>query len=674
MRKVAAVLALAALAVVTSPAPAALASTTTEPVVVVGIPGLQWKDVSANRTPALWRLARAGSVGSLSIRSAADVTCQADGWLTVGAGNRVKVPGPCGAVPPVSVQGAGATVGGFAAITKVNHGLGFGAVPGILASAMTSAGAGCVSAVGAPAALGAADRTGTVAVFAATLSATALGACPVTLVSGPTVVTPADSARADALVAAVDAARPPGSVLIVLGLADTDPSERAHLHVAIASGGPYGPGRLSSQSTRRAPYVQLIDVTPTLLGLSGASAAPGVAAAVDGQPWRQVGHRPSSLASLVEADRSAGAVRSAVLVVVTFLVVLAVAGMVATVLAWRRGTGHRPALWLLFVALSGPVASYLANLTPWLRSDHATLTALGVTALVAVLIGSVAHALALRRSAVLAAGAVTGLTVVVLVADVVSGSRLQLDSVLGYSPLVAGRFMGFGNVAFGVLGAAAVLCATSIAMVRGRGAWPVVVPIAVVVVAADGVPMWGSDIGGVLSLVPAFAVLTLLCARKRLSVGRAVLIGAAAVAVVFLLGLLDYARPAASRTHLGRFVGKVLHGGAWTVLDRKAHAGVDLLTANVGTLIVPVIVGVVVWLVLRPRPRLARAYEDHPELRFGLISLVVLALIGLVVNDSGLAIPAVAVLLGVPYVLAVLLHDTAGNGTEPPRDDPRVLP
>ena len=95
----------------------------------------------------------------------------------------------------------------------------------------------------------------------------------------------------------------------------------------------------------------------------------------------------------------------------------------------------------------------------------------------------------------------------------------------------------------------------------------------------------------------------------------------------------------------------MLHGGAGTILDRKWHSDVDLLTANAGTLFVPVAAAVALWLVLRPRPRLARNYARHPELRYGLISLAVVSLLGLVVNDSGVAIPAVAVLLAVPYTL-----------------------
>jgi hypothetical protein len=220
-----------------------------------------------------------------------------------------------------------------------------------------------------------------------------------------------------------------------------------------------------------------------------------------------------------------------------------------------------------------------------------------------------------------------------------------------------------------VLGTSAMLLATSLAI--KRPGWRGVLAVAVVAVLADGAPMWGSDVGGVLALVPGFAIMVLLCRGVTLSWQRLLVIGTAAVAVVLAFALADYARPASAQTHLGRFIGQLLHGGAGTVVSRKLHSDLALLTANVGTLVVPVIAAVVLLLILRPRPRLARGYARHPELRYGLLSLAVLALVGLVVNDSGLAIPAVAVLLGVPYVMTVLGGDTS---TRLPPGEQHVLP
>ena len=73
------------------------------PVILIGIPGLRWTDMSAAATPALWRLAQPGSVGSLVVTAAASRTCPADAWLTLNAGARAAAPhpgaGPCPAAP-----------------------------------------------------------------------------------------------------------------------------------------------------------------------------------------------------------------------------------------------------------------------------------------------------------------------------------------------------------------------------------------------------------------------------------------------------------------------------------------------------------------------------------------------------------------------------------------------
>ena len=77
------------------------------PVVLVGIPGLRWTDVSATATPVLWRLAEEGSVGSLVVHTISSRTCPADGWLT-----RTWAPAPpCRIVGPGRARSPGSLPG-----------------------------------------------------------------------------------------------------------------------------------------------------------------------------------------------------------------------------------------------------------------------------------------------------------------------------------------------------------------------------------------------------------------------------------------------------------------------------------------------------------------------------------------------------------------------------------
>ncbi|HEY2443737.1 MAG TPA: hypothetical protein VGI31_11415, partial [Streptosporangiaceae bacterium] len=95
----------------------------TGPIVLVGIPGLLWTDVSRQATPALWQLALDGSPGNLVVHaaSAAALACPAGGWLTLNAGARASAPraasGRCAALPAVTPSQA--APGGRAVPAKV---------------------------------------------------------------------------------------------------------------------------------------------------------------------------------------------------------------------------------------------------------------------------------------------------------------------------------------------------------------------------------------------------------------------------------------------------------------------------------------------------------------------------------------------------------------------------
>lgn len=637
-------------------------------VVVVGVPGLRWDDLSPGGTPTLWRLAGAGAVGSLSVATARPVTCPVDGWLTLGAGNRARGPAPvagaCPAGPRVSggADSGPAEVAGFDGLVRDNRRLTYGAELGALAAALRRTGS-CVTAVGPDAALAAAGPDGRVDAFAGGPAvAGTYTRCPVTVVGLPGVS--ADrrtaAAAADARLGAVDGARPPGSELLVVGLSETEPG-RARLHVAIAAGGRYPAAELVSASTRRAPYVQLIDVAPTVLNDLG-RAAPAVMA---GQPWASSGARGTGTAALVAAlvDHDRAATEQLRLTGRFFEALVAgqfVLFPLAALAARRRagGFGRRRLLRLVEMAGLGCAAvlpaTYLANLVSWWRTGQPLAALLAAVAVADAGVVGLALAGPWRRQPLGPAGAVAGTTAAVLALDLLTGARLQLSSVAGYSPLVAGRFAGIGNIAFGVLATAALLAATAAATGRPRrSALRAVAGVGAAAVVVDGAPTLGSDFGGVLAVVPAFALLAMLLAGVRVTGRRLLAAAAGAVVVVVVFGLLDYARPAGVQTHLGRFVGQLLHGGAGTVVRRKVAAEAGTLTTSLLTLLVPVAVAIVVGALVRPPGWLRAAFAQAPALRAGLVATVVMGVVAALVNDSGVIIPAVAMTVAIPLTIAV---------------------
>jgi len=682
---------------------------TGQPVILVGVAGLRWEDVDESVTPNLWRLADASALGAMSIRTTTRWTCPTAGWLTISAGERAvddptpELPARCNPPRRPEASGVGAEVPGFADLRSRNADGRYSADIGLLGTTVTAAG-GCITAVGRGAALAAADSSGRLPSYLrskARLDAATFDRCDLTIVDAgslapPTLTRPEDEGPELRRLVAVDrrigrvlAAAPTQATVIVVGMADR--STTPHLTVVAARGpGPdgstYDERWLTARSTRRTALVQLTDVLPTVLGLLGLD-QPSTAIGSQVRPDGSRPPLPGAIDELVDADTKAQVASRFTPHFFTVLVVSQLLLYGAAAVALRRrwgGTARRARVMqamrrtaLVFAAV--PVSTYLANLVPWWQATH-PLSALALSLLVALL---AVTALALlgpwRRQLLGPFGAVAAITGLVLLVDVVTGSTLQLSSLMGYSPLVAGRFYGFGNLAFSLFATGMLLAVTAVAdtLVRNdqrRAAVAVVVVTGVVAVLVDGWPRWGSDFGGVLALVPGFAVLALLVAGVRVSWWRAALIGLAAAATIAVVAYLDWRNPTADRSHLGRFVQQVIDGEATTIVQRKLEANLRAFRNYLLALIVPIGFAFVVLVLMRPvasrAAALGRAYDRSLTLRSGVIAVLVTLGIGFAVNDSGIAIPAVALFVAIPLILAASVRalelDEAEGAAPPP--------
>jgi hypothetical protein len=463
---------------------------------------------------------------------------------------------------------------------------------------------------------------------------------------------------------------------LVLVVAPTAPRGPAQLTVAAASGPGFRPGQARSATTRRNGFVTLPDIAPTVLDFLGVD----IPDAITGTAIVSGGGGVSShtFASMVDDDEVARFRDRATGPASVTFIVLQVVGYALAALALTRWRRARPWVeWLLLVPLAQAPLAFLSGLV---RYDALTVPGYVV---IHVVTGAALAGLALvagraleRRlgaaSALVAPLALLVLTLLVLLVDIAVGGPLQLNTVFGYSPTVAGRFAGWGNLTFSLVAAAALIAmsgAWSFASLRAGARAPrrrqralaLVAASLFVVVLADGLPSLGSDVGGVLALVPAGAVLVLLLAGVRLSWTRLVLIVAGTAAVLVTFALVDLSRPEDSRTHLGRLAAKVLHadnGGVATVLHRKVQANVGILTSSVWTWVIPIALAFLSFLLWRRPGSLAAVEERMPGLRAGLVASLIAGIVGFALNDSGIAVPAMMLAVVLPY-LAFLLVRTA---------------
>ena len=91
------------------------------------------------------------------------------------------------------------------------------------------------------------------------------------------------------------------------------------------------------------------------------------------------------------------------------------------------------------------------------------LAVVGSVGVFVAIISSVALLGPWRRALLGPVGVVSAATMVVLAADVMTGSRLQLSSLMGLQPVVGGRFYGMGNVTFALFATATILLCIAVA-------------------------------------------------------------------------------------------------------------------------------------------------------------------------------------------------------------------
>ena len=710
--------ALAAAAVSTTSAPGTASSSRPAPVVVLGTDNLTWADIQAQASrhragdhadsdrvdsaaTHLLSFASANEPMNLSVRTPADRTCSADGWLTLGRGTRASAlkpadscAGPTTAVPDdtplVRTLGNDVSIQAVGPETQLATG-----APGSPPSPSVSLAPSLPEALSAGADL--------------TIVDTARDA---------STDTDRITALDDALRQAQEQASP-GTRIVIASLADDeDPGpQMAVLPAGTASARGTSSGFVVGTSTHRPGLAQLTDLTPTLTTALAGRSAP----AFDGQaldlpasstltPAKGAAAPDDARISRLADDAlHARASQRTVIPASTLLVGLAVALLVWAAIALRTPEpGRRPAVrrrvaWAAIGLSALPPALLLVNAAPWWRvgarngspSAWAPVSALAAAALVAVCVVGLAAGIAMlvqrRRGtrAGLVALLVTAAIPLTWLVDAAAGAHLAFNNPLGMNAVVAGRFYGVSNTAFALVAGALVTVIAAAWNQLGRGRRTALILTCLLGGAAlivDGAPQLGADVGGALTLVPTLALLGADLAGLHLSWRRWLAIGTTTLLVVGGFAVVDLLRPGGP-THLGRFARQVADGSAAGVLGRKAYALVGpFITKPVAAIALACMVALVaaaLWW-LRRQVRAWRAGTSpyawltaHGDiLRVGeqesgppthgtppsaqwvttaLRSLGVLTAVSVLVNDSGVTMAGFILAVAAPALLALAL-------------------
>ena len=177
-------------------------------------------------------------------------------------------------------------------------------------------------------------------------------------------------------------------------------------------------------------------------------------------------------------------------------------------------------------------------------------------------------------------------------------------------------------------------------------------------------PPWGGDFGAALAGAPGFALLAWLLLGRRVRVRTVVLLGTILVASGLLVGIVDMLRPSSQQTHVGRFFDQVTSdgfGGFFLVIRRKAMENFGSFTTTRLVWLIPIVLAFLAYLWWTRSARVRELCPTTPVIAHTLVAFALTAVLGYALNDSGIAIPALMVLVlecAAAFVVAARLDES----------------
>lgn len=438
------------------------------------------------------------------------------------------------------------------------------------------------------------------------------------------------------------------------------PKAQEQTTVFAAAGNGIPKGYTASSTTRREGVVTLVDIAPTILSDYKIKVPGSMGETL--LDWRK-----NSLSGeerqnyLIKMNNQAIIRDKSVAPAALFLVIMVVLSVLTAMIAYTRTKSWRTAAqYLSLVTVCIPSIGFLMK--PWIETLGSASTVIFTMAITSAILGAILLWCAKKWGVVLVILGIAVFNLLVQFGDILTGGNLQFNTVFGYSPVVAGRFAGFGNLAFAIVAISAIIV---VAMVKElTNAKPNVnqsriniglIVFMVLVLIIDGAPYFGSDVGGVLALTPTIFVIGFMLYNKRVGIKALLISAVVTIGALITFAFIDLARPVSQRTHLGRFAESLVRGDAGIIIERKITANIRILTTSVWLVVVVVALCYVMFLFLHPERFLRKTNEAHPGFRYLAFPGIVVAVLGMVLNDSGVAIPGMMLAIALPTVSLLAL-------------------
>ena len=308
-------------------------------------------------------------------------------------------------------------------------------------------------------------------------------------------------------------------------------------------------------------------------------------------------------------------------------------------------------LWSIIVL---PLAFYISPTFGCYDLAKSTVFAIIFSGIFSVLLSRIAD---VRRAFFVLGASIT----VIVLADTVTGSSIAKSAILGYDLISGSRFYGIGNEMCGVLMGASLLAIFAFLDLKGNITLLLtsgMVAAFLIIIAIIGLPSFGTNFGGMISMAAACGLGFYLLKDTKIWRKRAA--GAFVVAAILVL-MLIYVNMKIGATHIGSTFTQSLNDPyiLWQSALRKWAMNFKLMRFSTWTyLITSSVVIVLLFAFKTDRAGVKLILERHAYLRKGFMAIAFGALVGFLVNDSGVVLAATCIIyMAVP--IAILVGDRA---------------
>ncbi|MGE5449777.1 MAG: hypothetical protein ACM3PA_00165, partial [Methanomassiliicoccales archaeon] len=449
---------------------------------------------------------------------------------------------------------------------------------------------------------------------------------------------------------------PQDLLLVISPSASMKGSEKKNSFTPVIAKGPgYGAEALYSAATRRPYIVANTDIAPTIIQFLKLPMPSGI---MVGRPLSTLAIAGSDHLSAAQelGAKTALVNRLRVPLVKGYVVlqIIVIALALLAVLAWPVLRGLVMPLVCMLVVI--PLVLLLMPLIPLNREWQYILMVIIITTLVTSLAYLGTKGRPYRVFLLMSL-----ITMIVLDLDILTGTNLIRFSALGYDPMVGARYYGIGNEFLGVLLGTSIITGIAIfQLLPARWALPVVTVFFILqswLVAAPGL---GAQSDGVITVPLAFAVTLVLLANWEINWKTLTAILVAIVCLVGGLAAYDMSRPAQLQTHVGRAASEIAQGGigqALTIIGRKVGMNIKLIRYTIWSRVLMVILASLAVLLFWPAGAMLRIKERYPYLFKGFAGILTGAVVGGIINDSGIVAAATTSIYLVTPVLLLIIKD-----------------